>query len=148
MPPYSPDATLIQQIITALADIARNQISGISYVYEQPPDGPPDDMSVLIPLNSYKILGDTNAKLYLSMIFGIRLMIRRGVFSENVITAYSYVRPFLQAYASWGNQTLGGLAQGISPKSGGVTQMVEAAQTYVVTITNVEVLTEYNIPTS
>lgn len=148
MPPYQPDGTLIQQIVTALADIARNQIGGLSYVYEEPPDGPPDDMSVLLPLNSYKVLADTNAKLYLSMIFGVRLMIRRGVFSENIITAYSYIRPFLQAYASWGNQTLGGLTQGISPKSGGVTQMVEAAQTYVAVITNVEVLTEYNIPTS
>jgi hypothetical protein len=148
MPLYSPDSTLIEQIITALANIARNQISGISYVYEQPPDGPPDDMSVLIPLNSYKILDDTNGKLYISMIFGIRLMIRRGVFSENIMTAYSYVRPFLQAYAAWGNQTLGGLSTSVCPKSGGVTQMIEAGQPFAALITNVEVLTEYNIPTS
>jgi hypothetical protein len=145
---YCPDATLIQQVITALADIARQQLSGISYVYEQPPDGPPDDMSVLIPLNSYKVLGDTNAKLYISMVFGIRLMLRRGVFSENITTAYSYVRPFLQAYSAWGNQTLGGLAQGVAPKSGGVSQMIEAGQPFVAMIINVEVLLEYNIPTS
>lgn len=145
---YSPSNDLVQPIIHAIADIIRNQIDGVSYVYEEVPDTPPEDASVVLPLQPFKVLGDTNGKLYLKIPIAVRFVVRRGSFAENIAYAYTYIAPFLKAFSAWENQTLGGLAQSVSPTTGGVAQIIENGTAYVCLVTVVEVLTEYNIPIS
>lgn len=144
---YAPQDPMIGPIIHAIANIIRNQIPSVGYVYEQAPDGPPEDNTALIPLTQYKIMDDTNGKLAVKLTFGIRHFIRRGPYPDNILTAYSYFMPYMQAFAAWNNQTLNGLVRSISPSNGGVAQFVEAGQVFVVLVINLEVLTEFNIPT-
>ncbi|GHO55525.1 hypothetical protein [Ktedonobacter robiniae] len=145
---YQPQDPVISPVVAAIANIVQTQIAGVTVVYQQPPDGPPEDGSVVIPLSTYKILGDSNGKMYTKLTFGIRHFIRRGNFQENVLAAYSYWYPYMQAFSAWGNQDLGGLAQNITVSNGGVTQFVQAAQVFTALIVNLDVILEFNIPTS
>lgn len=145
---YTPSDSLVGPIVHQISLIADSQIQGVTTVYEKPIDGPPEDGSVMIPLSSYKILDDTNGKLYVKMTFSLHYYVLRASYAENVATAYTYIVPFLLAYSAWPNQSLGGLAQEMTITTGGVTQYIEAGQVYVALITNIEVLTEFNIPTA
>ncbi|GHO45191.1 hypothetical protein [Ktedonospora formicarum] len=143
---YEPQ-DVISPIISAIADIVHTQISGVSQVYEQPPDGPPEDGTVEIPLSNYKIADDTNGKLCTHFTFGLRHFVVRGSFPENVLAAYAYWWPYMQAFSRWSNQSLGGRARLMTVTNGGVTQFVQAGQVFVCLIVNLEVQYEFNIPT-
>jgi hypothetical protein len=143
---FQPDSSLVAPIIHQLALIIQNQIAGVTLVYEDVPDGAPEDGSAVIPLSKFDVIDDTNGALYLKLTFGIRHMIRRSDFAENLATAYSYLPAYLQAFSSWENQSLNGLAESVNPTSGGVTQFIETGQAFVALLINVTVYTRYNIP--
>lgn len=145
---YQPNDTIISPVIAALAQIIKNQVAGVSTVYEQPPDGPPEDGSVLLPLANFKVLDDTNGRLKIQLTIATRHFIRRGSWSENVLAAYSYFVPYIQAFAQWSNQDLGGLAQEINLSNGGVTQYVQAGQVFCALLININVVLLFNIPTN
>lgn len=145
---YQPDPTFVTDIIAALAEIARTQVAGINTIWEQPPDGSPEDGDLIFPSPAFAIKGNTNGKLYLSLKFSMRYVIRRGDLSADMLQAYSYITPFLLAYSAWGNQQLGGLCQEINVNTGGVTQSIFSGINMICLLINLEVLLDYNIPTS
>lgn len=145
---YTPSDSLLGPIIHAVAELIRNNIAGVSVVYEQPPDGPPEDGSVVLPLASYKIVDDTNGRLTIDFVIAVKHFVVRGSYPENVMAAYSYMVPYFQVFASWANANLGGLVQDMTPTNGGVTQLVQAGQVFVALLTNVTIRTEFLIPTS
>lgn len=138
---------VVGPIVHQLALVCQ-QIDGISQIYEQEPETAPEDGSVMIPLKKFKIEGDTNGKLYLRLQFSVMYCKRRVRGVQDIPLIYQYVLPFLLALSSWANQTLSGDAMQVSVTEGGVTQLVYAGQTLRALVTNVEVLTEYNIPLS
>ncbi|GCE45182.1 hypothetical protein EI42_03156 [Thermosporothrix hazakensis] len=146
--PFLPGDALVGPIIRQIAAIIRQQVAGVSIVYETPPDAPPEHNGVLLALSGFRIISDTNGKLLVSVRVGVRHMIRRASFDENIAEAYAYIMPYLQAFSAWRNQTLNGLARQVTPTHGGVTQLVASGQTFVCLIVNLDVLTEFNIPTS
>ncbi|GHO44517.1 hypothetical protein [Ktedonospora formicarum] len=145
---YSPQDTLIGPIVDELADIIENQIEGVSRVYRLVPDNNPENNSAVIPLTKYDVISDTNGKLYLKMLFGIRHLVRRSRFEDNIQDCYMYLAPYLLAFSAWDNQTLNGKSMSVEVTQGGVTQYVESGQVYTALVVNVAVLTEFNIPTS
>lgn len=140
-----PTNDVVGPIVHQLALVCQ-QIDGISQVYEHEPESAPEDGSVMIPLKKFKIEGDTNGKLYLKLQFSVMYCKRRVRGVQDIPLIYQYVLPFLLALSSWANQTLSGDAMQVSVTEGGVTQLVYAGQTLRALVTNVEVLTEYNIP--
>jgi hypothetical protein len=147
MATYAPEDTLVGPIIHEIAEIVRNQIQGVSVVYETVPDKQPEDNSVLIPLTKYDCETDTNGKLRIHFIFGLRHLFRRNQMEDSIPEAYRYLVPYLLAFSAWDNQTLNGLAESVDVAQGGVTQYVESGQVFAALVVNIKVLTEFNIPT-
>ena len=145
---YSPNDSLISPVVAAIANIVSTQVAGVTVVHQQPPDGPPEDGSVVIPLSAYKILDDSNGRLTLKLTFGVKHFVVRGSYPENILAAYSYFVPYFQAFAQWSNQDLGGLCQSLTLTNGGVTQYVQAGQVFVALVVNLDVLLEFTIPTN
>lgn len=144
--PFSPSDTLVGPIVHQIALTIQAQIPSIGYVYEKMPDRSPMDNSVIIPLTKAKVVDDTNGKLKLRLMFGLRHLFRRKQMSDNVTTAYTYIIPWSQMLAAWPNQTLGGLAISVSPSEIGVTQISESGQPMAALVVNFDVLTEINVP--
>lgn len=148
---YPPSDDLISPIATQLAAILTEQI-GVSRVYTEAPDGPPENNSAVIPPPSFKVIDDTNGKLRLKLSFPIRHMIRRAKMSDSLIAAQQYYLPYLQAFSAWKNQHLydgtQNRAREISPTAGGLVQIVESGQVYIAFTCNVDVVVDLNIDTS
>ncbi len=145
---YQPNDSIISPVVAAIATIIQTQVAGVSYVYQQPPDGPPENGTVVIPLSAYKILDDTNGRLKIKLTFGVKHFVVRGSYPENVLGAYAYFVPYAQAFAQWSNQSLGGLCQSLTLTNGGVTQYVQAGQVFVCLVVNLDVFLEFTIPTN
>jgi len=145
---YPPSDDLITPIATQLAAILTEQI-GVSRVYTEAPDGPPENNSAVIPPPSFKVIDDTNGKLRLKLSFPIKHMIRRAKMSDSLTTAQQYYLPYLQAFSAWRNQGLydgtKNLAREVTPTSGGLVQIVESGQVYIAFTVNVDVTTDLNI---
>lgn len=121
-------------------------IEGVGRVYTAFPDGPPEDSSVLLPLTKFKFEGDTNGKIYVRLTFGIRFVVRRSKFGDNLQSCYNMFFPFAQTLSSISNQELGSnLSITVTPKDGSIAQFYESAQAFVGLLLNTEVLTEFNI---
>lgn len=142
--PYTPADNEIGPIIHQIALTIQAQIPSIAYVYEDMPDRAPMDNTVLIPLSKSKVLSDTNGKIKVKHIFGVRHVFRRKQYSSNVVSAYSYVLPWLKMLAAWPNQNLSGLAISVTTTDLMVTQVAESGQPMVALVVNFEVLTEFN----
>lgn len=144
--PFVPDSTILANVIHQLAITIKAQIPSINLVYEDYPDQSPGDNTVILPLTKYKVLDDTNGKLKVSFLFGARHLFRRRRMSENLALAYSYVNPWLMCISAWPNQDLGGYANQVTIKEGGVSQVSEAGTSMVALITTFDVQVEFNIP--
>lgn len=145
---YSPADNLVGPIIQQLANIAQTNITGITEVYIDEPDGAPEDNSLEIGLAKYDVLDDTNGKLKLLLTFSLRFRRTRVTAAQDLPALRSYVIPFLMAYSSWGAQDLAGDSMLVTVKQGGITQDIRSGQPYRTLITNVQVLTEFNIDVS
>lgn len=149
----TPTDDIVGPIVHQLALVLSSQITGIGRMYEEVPDGPPENNSVLFPLTSFKFEGDTNGKEYVRLQFGIRYMVRRSNFATNLQACYKMFSAMSRVLAAWYNQPLYDSSTGtqyaiqVTPKSGGFTQFVDSGMPYVALILNTEVLTEFNILT-
>jgi hypothetical protein len=143
--PFVPTDTLVGPIIHQLALVSQ-QIQGMGRTYEVPPEGLPEDNSVLFPLKKFRVLDDTNAKLKVELDFSIYHLFRR----DRMEDTYPRIQPFLTAWwfalADWQNLTLGGLAILTTIKDGSIGNVMWGDQPYLAVITNITVLTEFNIP--
>lgn len=144
--PFTPADNYVGPIVHALATNITTQIPSIAKVYEQLPDTSPIDNSVLIPLTSADIKEETNGKMRVTLNFGIRHVFKRKSMSSNVTYAYTYVQPWLLLLSAWPNLTLGGLAREVTTTKMRVTQVTESGQVMVALVTEIMVLTEFNIP--
>lgn len=142
---YQPDDTFAADLIHALATIVQNQVGGVGRIYEDPPEGPPEDNSVLFP---YQIAAEnsTTGKLRLKFRFDITHVFRRVRFNDAYHRAQSYVLPWVMTLSSWTNQSLGGRTLGIFPGEVHVRQIMTEQMPYVAVISRVEVFKEINIP--
>lgn len=142
---------VIAPITHQLAAILTNQL-GIGRVYEQAPDGPPEDQSIVIPPPTFKLMSDTNGKLALRLTFAIRYLVRRKRLADSISAAQLYLIPLIQAFSAWANQGLydgtRNLAREVNAASGGVVQLVESGQAFIAAVCNVDVLVDLNINTS
>lgn len=144
---FSPDTTL-GDIKHQIGLIASGQITGVGRIYEQEPDTPPEDGSVIVAMRKFKVESDTNGKLKLRITFGLFYCKRRKRTTQDMPAVEQYLMPFLSAYSAWGNQTLNNDAELVGVSDGGVVQQPIAGEIYRCLVVNVDVLTEYNIPTS
>jgi hypothetical protein len=144
---FNPGNT-IADLKTAIGAIATSQITGITRVYANEPDGPPENGSLIVGSPRFEVVDDTNAKLKVRLTFPLRLCFRRDSRGEDIVKCESYTLPMILAYSSWVNQTLDSDSFLTEVKDGGTVQFVYADQTMRALLVNVTVLTEFNIPTS
>jgi len=142
----TPVDDIIGPVIEALA-AELSSIVGVGRMYLEPPDGPPEDNSVLFPLSHFKFEGDTNGKIYVRLGFRITYVVRRSKFPDNIQQCYLMFSSFSKILSSLQNQDLGNLSITVTPKDGSVGQFGQSMQAFVVLILNTEVLTEFNILT-
>lgn len=142
-----PTDDIIAPIIDELAS-ALSVIEGLGRMYKEPPDGPPEDNSVIFPLSGFKFEGDTAGKMYVRLTFSIRYMVRRSKFTDNLKSCYKMFSSFSRVLSAWSTQSLNDTAIEVSPMSGSISQIYQAGQTLVCMTLNTEVLTEFNILTA
>lgn len=147
MPSFTPSDTLIGPIVTQLAGIA-GQIQGVGRTYTVPPEGEPEDNSVLFPLKRWRVIDDTNAKLKVELTFSILHLFRRDRMDDVMPRVQLVMTSWWNALADWSNLTLGGLAIDTTIKDGAIGTVEWAGQMYLSLTNTVVVLTEFNIPLS
>ena len=145
---FSPQDVWIGPIITEFYNIINTQVQP-TRIYTVEPDGDLEDNSALIPEPTWEIKGDTNAKLYLSIHFGIRHVITRSPDTEDSFpAARKWLYPYVMALSTWANQSMGGAAIQIDIKKGGLGQWPHAGIIYTALLLQIDVLTEFNIALS
>jgi hypothetical protein len=145
MPSFTPSDNLAGPIVHQLALIAA-QIQGVGRTYETPPEGEPEDNSVLFPIKDFKVIDDTNAKLKVELAFTIYHLFRRDRMDDAYPRLTLYLTSWLNALADWSNLTLGGLAIDTNIKGGKIGTVTWASQMYLSLMIDITVLTEFNIP--
>lgn len=141
---FSPTTT-ISDLKTALGNIASSQITGITRVYTNEPDGPPEDNSVIVGSPQFKVIDETIGKVKVLLTFPLRYCVRRRGKGEDITEVESYFLPFILGFNAWSNQALDDDAFITSVTNGGVAQFVYAGQTMRALIVNVSVTTEFNV---
>jgi hypothetical protein len=139
---------IITPIITQLASFLTQYVPGIGRMYLQPPDGPPENNSVIFPMTQFSFRHDTNGKQYVDLTFAIRYMIRRSKATDDIQTLYKIFSAFIYVLSSWPIQQLNGQAEEVTPLNGLVSQFVFAGQPYMSLTINTKVCTEFPIYTS
>jgi hypothetical protein len=96
-------------------------------------------------LRKFKVKGDTNAKPYVRLTFGIYVLYRPTKLGDGIALAYTYLNPVLQVLAAWPNQTLtdsNGTDHAIEVclTDGGVTRWPQAATGHLALIATVRVM--------
>lgn len=138
---------VIGPIVKKLAEIIEQQINPPPQkVYQLPPDRAPEDNTVTIILNQYKVLDDTNGKLELRLAFSVThwwTIIPH--FSDALEKAYAYLLPYILAFSDWNNQETD-LYRIVQVNQGGIKTQGAAGEQRCGLVTNVEVITEVNIP--
>lgn len=147
MPSFTPSDNLVGPIIHQIALVAQ-QVQGVGRVYETPPEGEPEDNSVLIPLVDWKVIDSTNAKLKVELAFNIYHLFRRDRMEDAYPRAQLVMTAWWNAIADWVNLTLDGLAIDTNIKGGKIGTVTWGSLPYLALIHNITVLTEFNIPLS
>ena len=145
---YAPADTLISPIITELATILDQQIGGVNRIYNLPPAGPPDDMSVIILLNHGKNSTATIGRLRQTLTFVVMQFMRFNDLSAAYTTAYSYIPSYLQAFEAWGAQRLNNKSIEVNVRDYGVAQRPYAGQPYLILGFTIDVVAEIPTPTT
>ena len=145
MPSFTPSDNLIGPIVSQLAGIA-SQIQGVGRTYTVPPEGEPEDNSVLFPLKRWRVIDSTNAKLKVELTFSILHLFRRDRMDDVMPRVQLVMTSWWNALADWQNLTLGGLAIDTTIKDGAIGTVEWAGQLYLSLTNTVVVLTEFNIP--
>lgn len=154
MTPITPADDIIGTVTHQLALQLAANVVGIGRMYEEPPDGPPENGSVIFPLTRFHYSTETDGRLQVKLTFGIKYLIRRGRFNDNLVTAYQFFSALTRVLSSWPLQnlqdpnTLQTYAISVTPVDGGITQFVYAGQQYVAVNINTDVTTEFPILTS
>lgn len=153
MPSYPLPQTddIIGPIIHQLAIALSTKVQGLGRMYEQPPDGPPENNSVIFPVTKFVFESDdhyTNGKMCVTFTIAIRYMIRRSKAVDDIANLYKAFSAFTYVLSSWPVQNLNGTSNTVTPKSGGITQFVMAGQPYMALVINTDVLTEFPILTT
>lgn len=143
--PYSPSDDFIGPISHQIAITIQAQIPSIGYVFEKPPDRPPQDNEVFIQFVKGQVLSDTNGKMKLKLTYSARHFFRRAEMDTVLGRAYTYVTPWLRMLDAWPNQTLGGLVMETNPTSLSVLQVTESGQVSVALAVAFDTVTEFNI---
>ena len=144
---YQPSDAWIGPIITSFYTMISSQVGGLSRIYTVEPDGDLEDNSALIPEPTWEVKGDTNAKLYLVIHFGIRHIVSRSPDVEDSFpAARAYLYPYLMTLSTWANQSMSGNAIQMTIKKGGLGQWEHSGIIYTALLLQVDVLTEFNIP--
>lgn len=147
----TPTDDLIGPIVHQLALILNQQISTNPRIYEEYPDGPPETNSIQLPVDGFKVEGDTNGKEYLRISFNLIYVVRRTNFKENLLACYKMFSAIVRVLSSHANQqlqdsnTLIQYAISVTPKNGTFVQFTSAGTPFVGLILRTEVLTEYNV---
>lgn len=142
----TPTDTLVGPVVDGLIGVT-GQISGIGRTYREPPEGAPEDNSVIFPLTGFEVKDDTNGRLFVALTFEISHLFRRGRLNETVGRIIPFVPAWLDRLTAWPNQSLGGAAEEVSVKSGKIAGFTWASQQYLALSLTVTVLTELPIST-
>lgn len=139
---------IIGPIVTQLSTFLSTYIPGLGRMYLQPPDGPPENNSVIFPMTQFSFRHDTNGKVYCDFVFSVRYMIRRSKFTDDIQTLYKAFSSFIYVLSSWPIQQLNGYAEEVTPLNGTITQFVFAGQPFLCLSITTKVCTEFPIYTS
>lgn len=143
----TPDDTIVGPIVDGLIVVGK-QIDGIGRFYKEPPEGSPEDNSVVFPLTKFSVEGDTNGRMFLKLTFEISHLFRRARLNETYSRIIPFVPAWLDRLSAWPNQTLGGAAEEVSVESGRIDSLTWGSQQFLALTLTVTVLTEFAISTS
>lgn len=139
---------IIGPIVHQLAIALSTKVQGLGRMYEQVPDGPPENNSVIFPMTKFVFKQDTNGKVYVCFTFAIRYMIRRSKAVDDIANLYKAFSAFIYVLSSWPVQNLNGTSDTVTPIRGGITQFVMAGTPYMALVIETDVLTEFPILTT
>jgi hypothetical protein len=140
-----PTDDIIGPIIHEMGLILNQQISTNPRIYEEPPDKPPETNSIQLPVDGFRIEGDTNGKEYVRITFNLMYVVRRTNFPENLLACYQMFSAIVRVLSSHANQDLNDTSISVTPKNGIFVQFTTAGLPVVALILKTEVLTEYNL---
>lgn len=146
MSTYPLDDDVVGPIIHQLALVAA-QVEGVGEVFEVPPDGPPPDNSVLLPLRKWKVEDHTAGKMKVTLTFEVLHLFTRTQLKQAIQRSQKALHPWWQALTAWPNSTLGGLAYYTDVSDGELHEFTWANTPYLAISHMVDVCTVLNIPT-
>jgi hypothetical protein len=149
MTPITPTDDIIGPVIHQLSTFLSTYVVGIGRIYEQPPDGPPENNSVMLPVTSIKYEYSDVGKVRLKVTMPIWYMIRRTKFSDNIAQAYKMYSAIVRVLTAWPLNQLpdvngNDLAIEVLPQSTGFIQTTVAGQAYIALLINTEIITEFS----
>lgn len=144
----TPSDTLVGPIVEQLALVAQ-QINGIGpeQCYIKPPDGPPEDNSVLFPCKAWAFSDMSNGRLRVRLTFDILHVFSRRMLDEALPDIQAYIPAWWAVLGDWNNQTLGGTVRSLDLKSGEITTLRYGGETLLALRHEVTVLTEFLVTT-
>lgn len=142
-----PIDDILGPVASEIGSIIQNNVSDIDRVYTFIPDGPPETNAIVILFTTFEIMDDTNGKLYQKLNYNIRYVTRRKEIDEATKDCYSMYSGLMKTFASWSNQTLGGLCNHTTIRNGAISQIIASGQVFMSLIINLQVYVEMNIPT-
>ena len=143
--PFTPLDTMVGAIAHQIALFVKAQIPSVGYVWEEVPDRPPQDNTVMLPITQVRILSDTNGKVKLGIDYSITHVFRRAESYDTIRRAYTYMMPWVQFVTAWMNQNLNGLAISVDGHDVQVTKLMVSGEVVIAVVTRIAVITEFNI---
>lgn len=142
----TPQDTIVGPIVEQLALVAQ-QINGIGTCYLQPPDGPPEDNSVLFPCKSWRFQNNTNGRLRAYLTFDIIHVFSRRLLDEALPDINTFIPAWWAVLGDWNNQTLNNTVRSFDLKEGQITTLKYGSDTYLALVHQVTVLTDFLVVT-
>ena len=143
----TPTDSVVGPLVAQLALVAQ-QIQGIGICYLEPPEGPPEDNSVIFPCKSWEFVDSTNGRLRVYLTFDIMHLFSRRLLDEALPDIYKFTPAWWTVLGDWNNQTLGGLVRSMDVKAGEITTTKMAGEILLALTHRVRLLYEFPLTTA
>lgn len=134
--------TLLGPVLSGLVAVAA-QVTGIGTVYTDPPEGPPEDNSVLFPVKEWNLVDWTDGTVQVAFTIDVTHVFRRERFQDDMAQAQTFIAPWLFALTDLSNTDLNGAATLTDVGKGRFIQYSHAGQVYLALVHTVTVTTEF-----
>ncbi len=141
----STNDQFIGPILAQLKVIINAQITPPpSVIYTLPPDGQPENNSVVITAPTFEDCGTTEGlrelRFHFNVIHFTDCSMRLG---DDIQNSYNWLWAYLNVFDAWANQPLSGNAREVTLTKGRITKLPWGATSFIVLFMNLDVITEY-----